>query len=568
MQRLRMRPFAFGLTVLSLCAYRPALAETAIDRIKDEGLNRSKVMETLSYLTDVIGPRLTGSPGMLRANHWTKDRLTEWGMKNARLEAWGPFGRGWTLQRFSLQVVEPHAFPLIAYPKAWSPGWKGTITGDVVHLEATDEAGLEKYRGKLKGAIVLVGAARPVAAHFTPNATRWTDERLAALTTARERPRPGRPPGGAGGPGGRPGGGEFAQRAQFASKRAEFLKQEGAALVVEPSSKGDGGTLFVQSASVPSPGASGGGRQADQATQPADRSTAGRSGPGRRIAAYSKDAPPITPQAVMAIEHFNRLVRMLQAGEKLRASGELSVKFHDRDPMSYNTIAEIPGTDLKDEIVMLGAHMDSWHSGTGATDNAAGVAVCMEAVRILQAQGLQPRRTIRVALWSGEEQGLLGSRAYVAEHFGAMSQASPGGGARTLDKKPDYDKLSAYFNLDNGTGKIRGVYCQGNAGVKPIFEEWLAPFKETGASTLTLANTGSTDHTAFDGIGLPGFQFIQDEIEYSPRTHHSNMDLYDRIQPDDVKQAAVIMATFVYNTAMRDEKLPRKQTTPTTPAAP
>jgi carboxypeptidase Q len=268
----------------------------------------------------------------------------------------------------------------------------------------------------------------------------------------------------------------------------------------------------------------------------------------------------------MASEHFNRLLRMLKAGEKLKAAGELSVKFHDRDLMSYNTVAEIPGTDLKDEVVMLGGHMDSWHSGTGATDNAASVAVCMEAVRILQALGLQPRRTIRIALWSGEEQGLLGSRAYVAEHFGSMTQPSAGepNAARTLVKKAEYDKISGYFNLDNGTGKIRGVYAQGNPGVKPIFSEWLEPFKDMGATTLTLANTGSTDHTSFDSIGIPGFQFIQDQVEYDTRTHHSNMDVYDRIQADDMKQAAVIMATFVYNTAMRDEKLPRKPT----PASP
>lgn len=590
MQRPRFRLLVPALVVGSILAARPILAETALDRIKDEGLNRSQVMQTLSYLTDVIGPRLTGSPQMLRANNWTRDKMTEWGLKNAALEAWGPFGRGWTMQRFSLQVIEPQNIPLIAYPKAWSPGWKGTMTGEIVVVDATDEAGLEKYRGKLKGAIVLSGSERTLAANFKPNGTRYTDEQLEALKSATARPRGGRPGGQPGQPGGQPGqpggrqggqgggqrfqqGPDFAQRFAFAAKKAEFLRQEGVALMIEPSSRGDGGTLFVQSASVPGSSPFGGGgrdaqAQPSQPGQPAQPSAlpappgqGGRGGQGRRISAWSKDAPSIIPQVVMASEHFNRLLRMIKQGEKLKAAAELSVKFHDRDLMSYNTVAEIPGTDLKDEVVMLGAHMDSWHGGTGATDNAAGVAVCMEAARILQTLGLQPRRTVRVALWSGEEQGLLGSRAYVTEHFGSMSQPSPGeGGGRTLIKKPDHDKISAYFNLDNGTGKIRGVYGQGNAGVKPIFEEWLAPFKEMGATTLTLANTGSTDHTSFDSVGIPGFQFIQDEVEYDTRTHHSNMDVYDRIQADDMKQAAVIMATFVYNTAMRDEKLPRKAT--------
>jgi len=273
-------------------------------------------------------------------------------------------------------------------------------------------------------------------------------------------------------------------------------------------------------------------------------------------------------------------VRMLQAGEPVKMNVDLAVEWQDADPMGYNTIAEIPGTDLKDEIVMLGGHMDSWHSGTGATDNGAGCAVALEAVRIIQALGLKPRRTIRIALWSGEEEGLLGSRAYVAEHFGTLqnpaTSAAPstgnvnngmGGGngngngapaGPTLVTKPEYEKLSGYFNLDNGTGKIRGVYLQGNEGIRSLFRQWLTPFRDLGATTLSIANTGGTDHLSFDAIGLPGFQFIQDEIEYDTRTHHSNQDVFDRIQGDDMKQAATIMAAFVYNTAMRDEKLPRK----------
>jgi len=269
----------------------------------------------------------------------------------------------------------------------------------------------------------------------------------------------------------------------------------------------------------------------------------------------------------MATEDYNRIIRMIQNGVTPRMTVDIEAKYYDDDPMAYNTIAEIPGTDpkLKDEIVMLGGHMDSWHSGTGATDNGAGVSVAMEAARILQASGLKPRRTIRVALWSGEEEGLLGSRAYVKQHFGEMKGAQnsfgppdPNAPKPELVKGADYDKLSAYFNLDNGTGRIRGVYMQGNGNVRPIFDTWLTPFNDLGARTLTLSNTGGTDHLSFDAIGLPGFQFIQDEIEYDARTHHSNQDVFDRIQADDMKQAATIMAAFVYQTAMMDEKMPTK----------
>ena len=498
-----------------------------IARIRDEGLNRSQVMKTLSYLTDVIGPRLTASPGLKRANEWTRDTMTGWGMRNGRLEAWGPFGRGWTLKRFSAQVVAPQTFPLIAYPKAWSPGTPrgGTVTGPVVYVDAENAAGLEKWRGKLRGAIVLTSAPRELKARFEPLAARRTDEELAGLASAAAGParRPNNPAGAP--PPGPP------RAATFPGVRAEFLRREGAAVLVDHSRTGDGGTLFVQSASVYS---------APDAPR------------GRRANAWDNNPPAILPQIVMANEHYNRLVRMLQQGETPRLAIDLDVVFSNEDNgMSFNTVAEIPGTDKADEIVMLGGHLDSWHGGTGATDNGAGVAVAMEAARILRALNLAPRRTIRVALWSGEEQGLFGSRAYVAQHFGTRE-----GGV--LKPGPEYDKLSAYFNLDNGTGKIRGVYLQGNEAVRPLFTAWLAPFADLGATTLIARGTGGTDHLSFDGIGLPGFQFIQDTIEYDTRTHHSNMDVFDRIQADDMKQAATIMAAFVYQTAMQDEKLPRK----------
>ena len=355
---------------------------------------------------------------------------------------------------------------------------------------------------------------------------------------------------------------------ELASKKLKFIADEGAAMIVE-GSRGDGGTIFVQSASIPGAmprfGAMGGQGQGP-----------GQAPPARRPNVYDKDAPKIPPQIVMAQEHYNRLIRMIEQGEKPKMVVDLSVQFHDEDLMAYNTVAEIPGTDpkLKDEVVMLGGHMDSWHSGTGATDNAAGVSVAMEVVRILKALELKPRRTIRIALWSGEEEGLLGSRAFVTQHFGRSPAnmfggggpggpggpggQAPAGSSTDAAPKPEYDKFQAYFNLDNGTGKIRGVYLQGNEGVRPIFRKWLQPFKEMGATTLTIANTGGTDHQSFDGIGLPGFQFIQDEIEYDSRTHHSNQDVFDRIQADDMKQASVIMAAFVYNAAMMDEKFPRK----------
>ena len=530
-----------------------------IQRIKDEGMNRSQVMQTLSYLSDVIGPRLTASPGMKRANEWTRDQLTKWGLQNAHLEAWGPFGRGWSLKKFSAQVIEPVAIPLIAYPKAWSPGLASPLTADVVYVDARTEADLEKFKGKLNGKIVLTAPMREVPAHFEAAGTRLNEKELLTLADAPE-PRPSNRGNFAGNP-------TFRAQFEFAGAKLRFFQAEGAVLLIDPS-RGDGGTLFVQSAQVPSP------PRDPNATGPVQRGTP----------PYDKSAPRVTPQLVLAIEHYNRIARMLQAGEPVKMTVDLSVAWQDTDLMGYNTVAEIPGTDLKDEIVMLGGHMDSWHSGTGATDNGAGVSVAMEAVRIIQALGLKPRRTIRIALWSGEEQGLLGSRAYVAEHFGSLqtptTSAAPatgggntnamGGGAGNgngngaapagpvLVKKAEYDKLSAYFNLDNGTGKIRGVYLQGNESVRSLFRQWLMPFRDMGAATLTIANTGGTDHLSFDGIGLPGFQFIQDEIEYDTRTHHSNQDVFDRIQGDDMKQAATIMAAFVYQTAMRDEKLSRK----------
>jgi carboxypeptidase Q len=556
--------------------------DDAISRIRDEGMNHSQAMETLSYLTDVIGPRLTASPNLKRANEWTRDKLAEWGLTNAHLEAWGPFGRGWSLKRFSAQVVEPQTIPLISYPNAWSPGFEAPITADVVYFNARTNGDLDNFKGKLEGKIVLNGQPRELQAHFEPLALRLMETNLLQLANAGETRGFGGPFGGGGPRGGRAGEvsgggtnstrsgagpegrrGAFAGRGRGGARFLAFIASEKPALVVTPSSIGDGGTIFVAEASVPTP------------ENAAPFSFTNRPRP------WSTNAPEIPPQITVAAEDYNRMVRMIEHGEKLKMAVDLKVQFHDEDLMAYNTVAEIPGKDLKDEIVMLGAHMDSWHSGTGATDNGVGVAATMEAMRILAALDLHPRRTIRIGLWSGEEEGLLGSRAYVARHFGYFtnmventvirSPKDSGGdqpvnegsttnrsSSRHVFKLREYEKLSAYFNLDNGNGKIRGVYMEGNEAVRPIFRKWLEPFRDLDASTLTLSRTGGTDHQSFDAIGLPAFQFIQDPLEYRSRTHHSNEDVYDRIQAEDLKQTAVILAAFAYDAAMADEKVPRK----------
>ena len=549
------------LLIASLLASGVAVAQQpqdradleAVNKLKEEGSKNSKIMEFLSFMTDIHGPRLTGSPGLRGAQEWAKNKFTELGLQNARLESWGPFGRGWSLDGFTINMLKPQYSPIIAYPKAWSGSTKGTVKGEVVFVNAISDADLEKYRGKLKGAIVAFASPRPVEAHFKPESTRATDEEL--LRWANAEPQV------AGPGGGRRGQPDLSQlppdqRERFERMRAEQMmaqkkmllaQQEGAAVVLEPG-RGDGGNLFVQSATLAYP------QDVPQ---------------NQRKNIRDKDAPPVVPQVVVSVEHYNRMIRSIQKGVPVQLEVNVAARYHDQDLNDYNVIAEIPGTDLKDEVVMLGGHYDSWHGGTGATDNAAGCAVAMEAARLILASGLKPRRTIRVAFWSGEEQGLLGSRAYVEQQFGRRvggpSQFGPpaGGAAQqpsepTFELKPGHEKISAYFNLDNGTGKIRGVYMQGNEQVRSIFRSWLAPFKDMGASTLTISNTGGTDHLAFDGVGIPGFQFIQDEVEYDTRTHHSTQDVYDRIQEDDMKQAAILMASFVYHTAMRDQKLPRK----------
>jgi carboxypeptidase Q len=533
--------FASLVAPLATIGQTTAVQRSAVDMIRDEGMNRSQAMATMKYLSDVIGARLTNSPAQKRSNKWTRDQLEKWGMKNAIIDPWGEFGRGWELKRFTASVdVNGEFVSFRSYPKAWSPSTNGVVTADVVYIDATDEAGLEKYKGKLKGAIVFTAPARPVEPNFKPLATRVSDEELAKLDAARpadnveqNRGRPATP------------GPSAAQ--SFNQRKYRFYHEEGVAILIEPSMGTDSGTIRVMGASLP------------PAAQPATPGVGGPGGfnPATAMRVHSKGAPTPIPQLVAETEQYNRIYRLLRQGVPVKMTVDLAVQFFDEDTLGYNTIAEIPGTDLKDEIVMVGGHLDSWHASNGSTDNGAGVTMAMEAMRILAATGLKPRRTIKIGLWTGEEQGLYGSRGWVAKNL-ATPAVGPGG---AIERKPGFDKFSAYYNLDNGTGQIRGINMQGNEQLRPIFREWFGPFKDLGASTVSVNSVGGTDHLAFDAVGLPGFQFIQDPIEYFGRTWHTTQDNADRTLEEDLKRSAVIMAAFAYNTAMMDEKLPRKGST-------
>ena len=496
----------------------------AIAQILEEGTQRSQVMELLSYLADVYGPRLTGSPGFKHAADWTMAKLSSWGVENAHLEGWGPFGRGWELERYSAHVIGSQVFPLLSYPRAWSPGTNSTVTGDVLLMNAATDSALETFRGKLKGKFLLSTAGRPVKINFENEAVRETDSHLLELAnTEAPRARTRRPTG-------LPG---FRERARLESKRMELCIDEGALALLSPSNF-NGGSIQVLSAGVPSP------PDVPRAQRPR---------------AWDVNAPRTLPQVEVAVEHYNRMVRMIEKGEHIQIEMNLDVKFFEGDS-GYNVLAEIQGTDLKHEVVMIGAHLDSWHGGTGATDNATGVAVCMETMRIIKTLGLKPRRTIRIGLWGGEEQGEFGSKAYVRRHL--VQEVTASESSKSV-LTPEGENFSVYFNDDNGTGKFRGVFMEGNEAARPIFRRWFSAMDPLGSYTLSMAGTGSTDHTQFDGVGLPAFQFIQDDIEYFSRTWHSTMDLYDRALENDLKQCVVTMATFAYNAAIRDEKIPRKR---------
>jgi len=490
-------------------AQNEKIDQATIQKIRDEGLQHSHVMDIAFHLTDASGNRLTASPGFNRAANWAKQQLTDWGLVNAALDPWGEFGKGWELEKSYIALTAPYYKPLIAYPKAWCSGTEGPKSAQLFLISATDSAGLDRYKGQMAGKIIIPEVNEVYQQTFKPDAGRYSDDQLDSMSkvvmkpvdTAEMRRR----------------------RAAFNRGPAAFLtalrneaQKEGAIAILSESPRGHDGTLFVQ----------GGGP-------------------------YRSDAPANFLDIVITLEDYTSIVRLLKAGTPVSIDADVRTKFLTDDTKGYNVIAEISGTDkkLKDEVVMLGGHLDSWHSATGATDNAAGCTVMMEVVRILKTLGIQPRRTIRIALWSGEEEGLLGSRGYVKKTF-----ADP----TTMQLLPAHEKLAGYFNIDNGTGKVRGIYLQGNEACRPIFTQWLQPFQDLGATTVTISNTGGTDHQSFDAVGLPGFQFIQDEIEYSTRTHHTNMDSYQHLREDDLKQIATIVAAFVYNTAQRDEKLPRK----------
>ncbi|MFN7116467.1 MAG: M28 family peptidase [Saprospiraceae bacterium] len=506
------------LSLLILCLSFQAFAQEKVDEnvnkiIRKHGLEQSQVMDLAAWMTDVYGPRLTGSPMLDKATDWALKTLKDWGMTNVHTEQWGPFGRGWELKKFSMNAVAPNYYPIIAYPKAWSPAVKGTLTGEVIYLDAASEADLQKYKGKLKGKFVLLDTARVVEEWYEGPAKRLDDKELLQMANA-----------------GAPNSGMYRNfqgfNTGFTAALWKMLYEEKPLCVIDRSYKGDLGVVFA---------------------------TGARAKEGQ---ARDKNAE-VLPQVTMGIEYYNRIFRLLKKGMPVTLAMELDAVYTNPDEMEANIIAEIPGTDLKDEVVMFGAHFDSWHNGTGATDNAAGSSVMMEAARILlqtiKETGIQPRRTLRIALWTGEEQGLLGSRGYAQQHFAEMKDRSVTG------LKDEQNKISAYYNLDNGTGKIRGVFLQGNDKVMPIFRAWLEPFKDLDATTLTLQNTGGTDHLAFDAVGIPGFQFIQDPIAYSTRTHHSNMDNWDHLSAEDLKQAATLVASFVWHTSQRNEKLPRKE---------
>ena len=523
MHTRKISHFAFLLCMSASVFAQDKVDLTTIEKIKTEEKERSKIMDIAFHLTDGSGSRLTISPGFTRAANYAVDKLKEWGLSNVKLDPWGEFGMGWEIQKTYVAMSAPYYKSIIALPKAWTSGTNGLQNPEVIVITAKDSADLQRYKGKLAGKVLLLDRSDAYNLSFKADAARFTDEALEKMANSKPVAR-----------GAVDSAAMQRRREQMAVMRAAnavgvlvkaMAKAEGAIAILSASTRGHDGTLFVQG---------GGGFKATD--------------------------PENFLDVVLANEDYMTLLRLAKSGVPVKLEMDIKTKFTTDDVNGYNVIGEIKGTDknLKDEVVMLGGHLDSWHGSTGATDNASGCAIMMEAVRLLQTIGVKPKRTIRIALWSGEEEGLFGSRGYVKKTFGDPA---------TMQLLPDHDKLSAYFNVDNGTGKIRGVYLQGNEGVKNIFAEWLQPFNDSGSKTVTLDNTGGTDHLAFDAVGLPGFQFIQDEIEYETRTHHSNMDSYDHLIEADLKHSAAVVAAFVYNAAQRNEKLPRKPLPKANPAA-
>ena len=501
------------------CAAEPVDLD-AVTRIRDEGFHRSRVMDFAWHISEVVGPRLTGSPQMREANEWTAATLEEWGFE-AHLEGYD-FGRSWSMDRVQVRMLKPYVQPLEALPEAWSRGTNGPVRGRVVRADLASEEDLEEWRGKLRGAIVLFDDEEEPEQIDAQLFRRWDGERLEDLEefdipgdrrVSKWRQR-------------------MLERRRFWPKLAAFLEQEGVLATVKASSR-DNGVVRVMGTS----------------------------------ANREHETPRGVSSLMMPTEQYNRMVRLLDHGFEPELEVDVAVRFHD-EAQAFNTIADLAGTDLAHEVVMVGAHLDSWHTGTGATDNGGNCAVVMEAVRILTAAGLRPRRTIRVALWSGEEQGLLGSRDYVRRYLATRPEptdpeqlALPEFARETtwpITPLEGHAKLSAYFNLDYGAGRIRGIYAQENAAARPIFEAWLAPFADLGADNVTMERARGTDHMAFDRVGLPAFQFIQDGMDYMGRTHHSNVDTYDHLDREDLKQSAVILASVIWHAANRDNLLPRK----------
>jgi carboxypeptidase Q len=506
----------------------------AYNAIREEGLQHSHIMDYAGGLIDGIGPRLTGSPNMAKANAWTRDQLTRMGCVNAHLEDWGEFGMGWQQLNTWVRMTEPDTAVFMAQATPWSPSTNGPVTGQAISVVVDDASDVSNYKGKLSGKIVLLGAMRDVPVPDKPFFERYSDKDLKDLESlplegndvaaqARER---------------------YLKRTKLLKELLPLLAEEKVAGVIVPSRDGKdgGGTGIIFD----------------------DNGAAlGRT-------PYHKDTAISFPVVVAQIESYGRVFRLLQNHVPVSIEMDVETKFTGDHEHGFDTVAEIPGTDpkLKDEVVMVGGHLDSWISGTGATDNGAGSIVALEVMRILNALPVRPRRTIRIALWSGEEEGLFGSKGYAAQHFGSFPLSTapdqmempeymrkPAG---PLTIKPEQKLISAYFNVDNGTGRIRGIYTQGNAAVDSIFAQWMAPLKDLGVTTISNRNTGGTDHLSFDAVGIPGFQFIQDPMDYATRTHHSNMDTYERLQPADLKQMAVVEAIFVYNAAMREQMIPRK----------
>ena len=487
-----------------------------LGRIRDEGLNRSQVMDHVSWLSDVYGPRLTGSPGIQQASEWTMKAFREWGLANVHQERWS-FGKGWSLVRFTAHLVEPQIQPLIGFPQEWSSGTRGPVTADVVRVQIANDGDLEKYRGTLAGKIVLAQPARKVRMLEGPVILRMTDQDIKESETT---PVPAAA-----------GTGRGNQAAAFRQKVADFYVREGVVAIFDRGGDSD---------------MAAGGSDLSWHQQHPDGGTIFPSGSSARDDKAGKSVPVIA----LAVEHYNRMIRVLDKGVPVKVELKVETKFYDEHtPNGFNTIAEIPGSDLASEVVLLGAHFDSHPYATGATDNATGSGAMMEAMQILKTVGAKPRRTIRIGLWGGEEQGLLGSQAYVREHLADVE---------TMALKPEHAKLAAYFNSDNGTGRVRGIWLQSNMAVQPIFEAWMAPLHDLGVTTIGPRSVVSTDHVSFDHAGVPAFQFMVDRLEYNSRTHHSNMDTFDRVQRDDMVQQATVIAVFAYNAAMRDEKLPRK----------